>query len=70
MRMRQKVCGKRYFLYARRNKNEKWTDWTQCNDLDRAYFHVENIKSAGFLSKLFDKKMGKELEADGAKALS
>lgn len=65
MRIRQKVCGKRYYIYARRSKNENWSDWTSTNDIDRASFHVENIRNCGFIAKLVDKETKEILVKDG-----
>lgn len=70
MRMRQKVCGKRYYIYARRNKNERWTDWTQVNDLPRARYHIANIINCGYLAKLIDKETGAEVICHGSEAVS
>lgn len=70
MKLSQKVCIKRYFIYVKRDKNDKWSDWTQTNSYDRAIWHIENIRKYGFLAKLIDKKSKEVLIIDGKKALS
>lgn len=56
MKLHQKICGKRYYIYARREDCKNWTDWTQTNDIDVAMKQVEKIRSLGFLAKLVDKR--------------
>lgn len=70
MKAQQKVSIKRYFLYAKRKNSDNWSDWAQVNNLDRANWHVKNIREHGFLAKLVDKKTKEVLIIDGKKALS
>lgn len=70
MRMRQKVCGKRYFIYARRNRDEKWTDWSQEDDIEKAMIHVENIRSLGFLAKMYNREEKEVVISDREKKVS
>ena len=64
MRIRQSFLRKRYYTYARRNETEKWSDWTQTNDIDKASLIVENIRDAGFLAKLVDAERKEVLVID------
>ena len=56
MTIHQKLCEKRYDIYARREDCKHWTDWTQTNDIDVAMKQVEKIRGLGFLAKLVDKR--------------
>ena len=64
MRLGQNVYGRRYFIYARRNDKEMWTDWTQVDDLYKACFQVKNIRNCGFFAKLIDRHTREVLIAD------
>ena len=66
MRIHQKFCGKRYYIYARRDDCEGWTDWTQTNEIDSARDQVEKIRKLGFLAKLKDRIFNEVLIEDGS----
>lgn len=70
MRLGQKTFGNRYCVFARRNKNEIWTDWTQTNEISSAREQVEKIRNLGFLSKLKDRDLNEVLIEDGSKKIS
>ena len=56
MKIHQKFCGKRYYIYARRKEYGSWSDWNQTNDIDFAERQVERVRELGFLAKLVDKR--------------
>ena len=70
MRLGQKTFGNRYCVFARRNKNEIWTDWTQTNNFDCAIDQVEKIRKIGFLAKLKDRYLNEVLIEDGSEEVS
>ena len=70
MKLGQKTLGNRYCIYAKRNKNENWSDWSQTNELDRAMEHLETIRNCGFLAKLVNKETKEVLISDGSKKVS
>ena len=70
MKIHQKFCGKRYYIYARREDCKNWTDWTQTNDVDVAMKQVENIRGVGFWAKLKDRELNEVLIEDGSEKVS
>lgn len=70
MRLGQKTFGNRYCVFARRNKNENWTDWTQTNEIDSARYQVKKIRNIGFWAKLKDRELNEVLIEDGSEKVS
>lgn len=56
--------GKRYCAYARRNEKERWSDWAQSDDKNRAFEFVESIRFYGYLAKLVDRETKEVLVVD------
>jgi hypothetical protein len=46
---------KRYFVYARRNENEFWTDWSQYHEKEKAINQSKIINDIGWQSKIYDR---------------
>ena len=67
MKLGQSIYTKRYFIYAKRTENEKWTDWAQTDDIKRAVFHINNIRNIGFYAKLIDQQTKEVLINDRKK---
>lgn len=70
MKIRKKFLIKRYYVYARRREEDRWSDWTQSEDLWRAIQHAKNVIGCGFYAKLVDKETKEELMFDGEKKVS
>lgn len=56
--MKMKKFGrKRYIVQAkRRDTNEKWSDWTDTNNYQRAIHHACHIEEVGYLTKIVVKE--------------
>lgn len=44
----------RYYIYAKRPNENKWSAWCQSATIKRALYYCENIRQAGFLAKVCD----------------
>jgi hypothetical protein len=42
----------RYYIQAKRNGEDSWTEWTQVDSYPRAMEHVKKAREAGFESRL------------------
>ena len=51
----KKFGRKRYTVLARRNTNEKWTDWTDVDNYHDAVNHSRHVEELGYLAKIFDR---------------
>ena len=47
---------KRFSIYAKRRKDEKWSPWTICDKYEDAKEQAMKARSAGYLSKIVDGK--------------
>lgn len=47
-------CYERYQINARRCNEEEWSKWTQTQSAERAFEHVDYVRSCGFLARLID----------------
>lgn len=70
MKIRKKFLIKRYYIYARRREEDRWSEWTQSEDLWRAIQHVKNVIGCGFYARLVDKETKEEIMFDGEKKVS
>lgn len=43
-----------YYIYAKRPSENKWSAWSQSQTAERALYHCEKIRQAGFLAKVYD----------------
>ena len=49
-----KTQSKRYAVLARRDETEEWSNWTEVEELDRAFHHFNKCQELGYLAKVAD----------------
>lgn len=54
----------RYYIYAKRPNENKWSAWCQSATLERTLYHCDNIREAGFLAKVCDMAHKKDILKD------
>jgi hypothetical protein len=54
-----------YYIYAKRPSESTWSAWSQSQTVERALYHCEKIRQAGFLAKVCDIVHKKAMVKDG-----
>lgn len=54
----------RYEVFARRDENEEWTDWSACGSKKMGFEHCDKVRKAGYKAKMVDQKKGEVMVED------